>query len=85
MVRPCVLGPHSVLLAWVRLREPTLNHRNTPKSDAASGLTVLITARWWIFRGTSTSNTQVDCVTTGAWERDAELAIKERAEHSKGL
>jgi len=35
-----------------------------------------------MFRDNGTSGTRIDCVTTGAWERDAELAIKERAEHS---
>jgi hypothetical protein len=48
------------------------------KGDSAAS-TVLVTVRWWIIRGRTT---RVDCVTTGAWENDAELAIKERAERS---
>jgi len=51
------------------------------KGDSAAAL-ILVTARWWIFRGKGTNGTRIDCVTTGAWERDAESAIRDRAQHS---
>ena len=51
------------------------------KGDSAAAL-ILVTARWWMFRGKGTNGTRIDCVTTGAWERDAESAIRDRAQHS---
>ncbi len=42
---------------------------------------VLITARWWIFRDNGAM--RIDCVTTGAWERGAEQAIRTRAEQGE--
>jgi len=51
------------------------------KGDSTAAL-ILVTARWWMFRGKGTNVSRVDCVTTGAWEREAEEAIRDRAEHS---
>jgi hypothetical protein len=50
------------------------------KGDSTTA-TVLVTVRWWLFRGMGGSETRrIDCVTTGAWERAAEADIKARAE-----
>ncbi len=51
------------------------------KGDSTAAL-ILVTARWWMFRGKGTNGRRIDCVTTGVWEREAEEAIRDRAEHS---
>ena len=64
-----------------KYREEADRSRTEHKGDSAAAL-ILVTARWWIFRGKGTNGTRIDCVTTGAWERDAESAIRDRAQHS---
>lgn len=60
--------------------QPRFADYNVRIRGDSSAATVLVTVRWTAYDYAATKAPQFDCVSRGVWEREFELAVKDRAE-----